>query len=376
MGETRNSAYRRLSRAVVCGLALMVLTGTPAFAQSSDEGLFSAPPLPPSLLEDFGSGRMPDLPDLSNIPRADNDDEDRFVVIHSGHTSGVYYTAAAAICRALSATFDEHRIHCAAERTTGEAENIAALRSGEAQVALVQGDDNYNAAMGDLDLGPTLSVLSLFYESAVVMSRRGLVISAPHDLDGRTVNLGTANAPSRRLWAMLAKAAIAPADDAVVLTQHERPALHRLMCDHKVDALADWIGHPAPYISRTTRHCGANISGVPWTAAVNTLVERIPWLFTTVIPAGTYHGQETPVETVGLRATLVAREDTNPEIVYYITRAILGDVDGFRALSPVFQASSQDTMIHEGNFLPFHEGARRYFEEQGLSTADQPDISG
>ncbi|EKV29835.1 hypothetical protein C882_0265 [Caenispirillum salinarum AK4] len=353
-------------------MGLLALTAMPAAAQSPSAPGSGAPPplpLPPSMMGDFSADLMPDLPDLSTLPRADTEDDDRFVIIHSGHTSGVYYLAAAAICEALGATFEDHRIHCAAERTTGDPENAAALKSGEAEVALIQGDDNYRAAVGEADIGPARSIMSLFYESAVVVSRPEVDIAAVRDLDGLTVNLGPDESAPRHLWSLLSQHGIAPKPDAIVLTQYERPALHRLMCEEEIDAYVDWIGHPAPYIGRTARYCNARIGGVPWTETVTDLVDRTPWLYRTVIPGGSYVGQDEPVKTIGTRATLVARADTDAEIVYHITRAVLSDLERFRGYARALRASSLVPMISEGNYLPFHAGARRYFDEQGLPAA-------
>lgn len=376
----RHSLMRRLGTVLAAGLGGLALAVPSVLAQDAAAGdsgqsggatpsMAPPLPLPPNLIDDFGTGLMPDLPDLRTLPRADTEDDDRFVIIHSGHTSGVYYTAAAAICEALGATFEDHRIHCAAERTHGDPENVAALKNGTAEVALIQGDENYSAAIGELDLGTTRSIMSLFYESAVVVSRPELNISAVSDLDGRTVNLGPAESAPRHLWSMLAENGVAPSPDAVNLTQYERPALHRLMCEEEIDAYVDWIGHPAPYIGRTARYCGARVGGVPWTDAVNALVDSVPWLYHTVIPAGSYYGQGEAVKTVGVRATLVAPAETDADIIYHLTRAVLGDLDRFRGYARVLRTTSLVPMISEGNYLPFHEGARRYFEEQGLPAA-------
>ncbi|WP_404384176.1 TAXI family TRAP transporter solute-binding subunit [Caenispirillum salinarum] len=375
----RDTMGRRLRRVAAAGVGLLALTAMPAAAQSPSAPESDAPPplpLPPSMMSDFSADLMPDLPDLSTLPRADTKDDNRFVIIHSGHTGGVYYQVAAAICEALGATFEDHRIHCAAERTTGDPENAAALKSGEAEVALIQGDDNYRAAVGEADIGPARSIMSLFYESAVVVSQPEADVAAVRDLDGLTVNLGPDESAPRHLWSLLSQHGIAPEADAVVLTEYERPALHRLMCEEEIDAYVDWIGHPASYIGRTARYCNARVGGVPWTTTVTDLVERTPWLYHTVIPGGSYVGQDKPVETIGIRATLVARADTDDDIVYHITRAVLGDLERFRGYARPLRASSLTPMISEGNYLPFHAGAQRYFDEQGLPAAAGVDTDG
>jgi TRAP-type uncharacterized transport system substrate-binding protein len=53
------------------------------------------------------------------------------------------------------------------------------------------------------------------------------------------------------------------------------------------------------------------------------------------------------------------------EVAYVITKAIFGNLEEFKKLHPALAALTPENML-EGNSVPFHPGAERYFKEIGL----------
>lgn len=94
-------------------------------------------------------------------------------------------------------------------------------------------------------------------------------------------------------------------------------------------------------------------------AEVDRLREHYPLLRRTVLPAGTYPGQNAPLHTVGVDLLLVCRADLDSDIVYSLTRAMFETMRGpmRRELDP-YRAPA--------TVIPLHQGAARYYREREM----------
>jgi hypothetical protein len=94
---------------------------------------------------------------------------------------------------------------------------------------------------------------------------------------------------------------------------------------------------------------------------------KLPYLEANLIPKGTYKAApavpDTDLPTVGVEATLLVRQDVDPEIVKEITQIL------FERRRNLVAANRLATMISEpsgsGSFaLPIHEGAQAYYDRE------------
>jgi len=95
------------------------------------------------------------------------------------------------------------------------------------------------------------------------------------------------------------------------------------------------------------------------------LVADNPYYAFTTIPAGTYKTTTDDVTTFGVMATFVSHENVPEEVVYEVTRAVMENLDDFRALHPAFRNLDPADMIVNGLSAPIHPGAAKYYTEQG-----------
>ena len=113
----------------------------------------------------------------------------------SGEVSGVYYPEAGAICRVVNKERPRHGLRCLVQPTAGSAANLAALRSGEEQMAIVQSKILAQAVQGT---GPFAkepfhdlrTLMSLQGEALVVLVGPAAKIKTAADLRGKRLNLG------------------------------------------------------------------------------------------------------------------------------------------------------------------------------------------
>ena len=85
----------------------------------------------------------------------------------------------------------------------------------------------------------------------------------------------------------------------------------------------------------------------------------------TVIPAGTYDGVDEDATTVSVRATLIASNDVSEDAVYELLKTMFDKKDDLVAGHAKFEFLNLDDAV-KGISVPFHAGAKKYFEEQGV----------
>lgn len=92
---------------------------------------------------------------------------------------------------------------------------------------------------------------------------------------------------------------------------------------------------------------------------VDRLRVHYPLLRRTLLPRGTYPGQDVPLHTVGVDLLLVCRADLDTELVYELTRALFEEIPK-RVLRQVSPHRAPATVI------PLHPGAARYYREREM----------
>ena len=99
---------------------------------------------------------------------------------------------------------------------------------------------------------------------------------------------------------------------------------------------------------------------------IDRLVDENPFYIHTSIPGGIYAANPDPVKSFGVNATVVASSKLDPDLVYTVVKALFDNLETFKAMHPAFAPLNKQKMIEDGLSVPLHEGARRYYLEQGL----------
>lgn len=292
-----------------------------------------------------------------------------FLAIFGGSTQGVYYYVASAICEAMRARYDEHHIRCVPLRSQGAGSNRSLMNQGRAQMAIVQSDTNYFAATGENPMPAARSVVSLHNELGVLVASGASGIHSPMDLRNHRVNIAARESVAHLLWTEYLDAlAIREQDLGEVLT-FPQDVNYQGLCGNYIDAFGLWSGHPVPALVDTLERCDAKVLGM-WHPEVDKLLAKREYYFRGTLPAGTYPGQEQPLDSYGIKASLIAHEKTLPYIVYWVTRVVMENVDFLRTRHPALAHLDADEMYRLGNFLPPHQGAARYWRESGRLSAE------
>lgn len=290
-----------------------------------------------------------------------------FLAIFGGSTQGVYYYVASAICKAMHARYEEHHIRCVPLRSQGAGSNRSLMNQGRAQMAIVQSDTNYFAATGEYPMPSARSVVSLHNELGVLVVAGDSGIKSPMDLRNHRVNIAARESVAHELWTeYLDVLGIKEQDLSEALT-FSQDVNYQGLCDDYIDAFGLWSGHPVAALVDTLNRCDAKVLGM-WHPKVAELLAKREYYFRGTLPANVYPGQDQPLDSFGIKASLIAHEETLPYIVYWVTRVVIENVALLRTLNPALVNLDADEMYKLGNFLPPHEGAARYWRESGRLT--------
>ena len=151
-------------------------------------------------------------------------------------------------------------------------------------------------------------------------------------------------------------------DDVSIFKQRTSPALRQL-CEQKVDAVVMFAVHPNPELAAAMETCDLKL--LPITVSGH-ITRYYPGYVKQTIPPALYRGQLASVPSVGVVETLVTTRYTDSSIVRNMTRSVINKLEDIRLLSPLMIRANASDMAKVGLTAPLHEGARRYYNEQGL----------
>ena len=293
-----------------------------------------------------------------------------FVTIGTGGQTGVYYVVGQSICKLVNRGQKEHGIKCTAPSTGGSVANLNAIRAGEQDMGVAQSDWQYHAYNGTskfADQGPNKelrAVFSVHAEPFTVIARSDSGIKTFDDLKGKRVNIGNPGSGQRGTMEVLMEAKGWTKSDFKLASELKSAEQAQALCDNKVDAIVFTVGHPNGSIKEATTSCDAII--VPVTGPeVDKLVAENAFYATATIPGGMYKGSDEDVETFGVGATFVSSTNTEPETIYVVVEAVFDNFDRFKKLHPAFANLKQENMITNNLSAPLHDGAAKYYKEQG-----------
>ena len=139
------------------------------------------------------------------------------------------------------------------------------------------------------------------------------------------------------------------------------------VCDNKIDAMVFTVGHPSGSIKEATTQCETVLVTVSG-PEIEELIADNPYYRTATVPGGMYQGNAEDTQTFGVGATLVTSTATSDDIVYVVTQAVFENMRRFRRLHPALGNLKEEEMIKDGLSAPLHDGAQRYYDEQGLGS--------
>lgn len=292
-------------------------------------------------------------------------DEDLFVTIATGGTSGVYYPIGGAISNILT---NEIGWDTSVQSTGASVENINLLLNDNAELAITMGDAVLQAYEGfgafeDNDPQKDLRGVAALYPNIVqVVTTADSGIQTFEDLRGKRVGVGAPNSGVELNARLMFEAHGMTYDDIQEDYLSYSEAIDQIR-NGMVDAAFVTSGIPnATVIDLSTTH---DVVIVPIEGeAMAYLEEHYPFFTAGKIPAGSYDNDQ-DINTATITNLLLVNHRLSEDVVYEMTKAFFENIDQIHASHNAAKDISIETAT-EGMVVPFHPGAEKYLREQGI----------
>jgi TRAP transporter TAXI family solute receptor len=296
--------------------------------------------------------------------------QEKFVVIGTGGQTGVYYVVGGSICRLVNRGTKNHGIKCT-HTTGGSVSNLNGLRAGDLDMGVAQSDWQYHAYNGtspekfpDGANKDLRAVFSVHAEPFTVVARTDSGIKTFEDLKGKRVNIGNPGSGQRGTMEVVMEKMGWSNSDFALASELKSAEQSQALCDNKIDAMVFTVGHPNGSIKEATTSCDAIVVPVEG-PVIEKLAADNDYYAMATIPGGMYNGTDSDVTTFGVGATFVASTATDDETVYQMVKAVFDNFKRFKKLHPAFANLEPSNMIVNNLSAPLHDGAVRYYKEQG-----------
>ena len=290
---------------------------------------------------------------------------DKFINILTGGTSGVYYPLGVAIGKIYGDKIPG--IRAQVQATKASVENLNLIEQGRGELAFTLGDSLKAAVDGDEEAGfkkkltklRTIAAIYPNYIQIVATAESGIKTLA--DLKGKTLSVGAPKSGTELNSRAILKAAGMTYKDLKQVQYLPFAESVDLMKNRQLDATLQSAGLGVASLKDLSSSTEINVVAVP-----KATVDKIgPPFVSVVIPANTYTGQKSDVQTAAVINYLVTSSDVSDDVAYQMTKQI------FENLPELANAHVAGKMIKlenaaTGSPAPLHPGAIRYYKEKGI----------
>jgi len=290
------------------------------------------------------------------------------ISITTGGTGGVYYPLGGGMANILSKYVPG--LSATAEVTGGSVDNLKLLNSGKSEVAFTMVDAAWDAKQGvdkfkDSKFEPR-TLMVLYPNRMHVVTIDGTGINKLSDLKGKRVSTGSAGSGTEIMAMRIL--------EAVGIDGHKDLKQERLGVAESVNAIKDrkidaffWVGGvPTAAVTDLATTPGVKLRLIDHAEAVDGMNKKYGPLYVKAsIAQSSYSGMDKPNENIDVWNILVASDKMSDKMAYDIVKTLYEKKPELVAVHK--EAMNIDLKYQKiGSPLPYHPGAKKYFEEQGV----------
>jgi uncharacterized protein len=291
------------------------------------------------------------------------------ISIGSGAVGSSHYTIMSGVAALITKYVG---INATTEATKWSADNIDLLREGELEFSSCTSDAVYDGWRGeDYFKGKPQRYIRIIHSGytscAAVIVRADSSIKTHADLKGKRFYAWMPTSPIYQRWCKvilegngLTKQNLTLMN--VVSTSEASTALLEKRCD----AVLIVGSIPTAAIIELTNTIDCRVLPIG-PKEIKVMNEKYPFVFPLTLPAKTYKGQDKEMYIQGAKTHIICRENLPDELVYRVTKALMGHPEDVAAIHPAAKELMAKNFF--GNIqAPFHPGAIKYYKEIGLWT--------
>lgn len=293
------------------------------------------------------------------------------LVIATGEVTGFYFPVGGALCRLLGREAEKNGLRCLVEPTSGNVANLALLKQGKTDLAILQSRVLQQARSGEgafAEQGAFAglrAVAALHGEPLVVLTAKSAKIRLLADLKGKRVNLGRPQSFQRLMAESILEAAGLATADLAAVREIDLDEQAAALCDGRTD-VAFFTGiHPMAAVQRALSDCDAQALDLT-SEVIQKAMAREPFLSAYVLPADTYPAIGRDISTIAMKAVLATTESLPAATAEKVARTLADGFTAFAELHPVLRGTRRDGLAKDGIAVPLHSGAEKFYREAGL----------
>lgn len=288
--------------------------------------------------------------------------EKQFLNIATGGTSGTYYPLGGALAELLNNNIKG--MNASAQATGAAVANINMLKDGSVDLAFVQNDIAYYAENGtemfkDNKVDTIRGIAALYPETIQFVTTADTGITSVSQLKGKRVAVGASGSGSEANARQILAAYGITYDDIEPQYLSFGEAVDALK-DGNVDAGVVVAGFPTAAIQDLSANKSAVVLDIDAATAAK-LKEQYPYYNAITIPAGTYPGQETDVNTICVKCILIGTDKLSDDMGGEIAKILYSNLDRMTAAHAVGKYITKDTAL-EGMSIKMNAGAEKYLK--------------
>lgn len=284
----------------------------------------------------------------------------------TGGTAGTYYAYGGVLAQYMRNYAD---VKVTAVSTGGSKVNIQSIQDGDYQLGFAQSDVMtyaWNGTRAFEQDGAThdFRVLGSLYDETVQLFTMDESIKSVSDLKGKKVSIGASGSGVYFNAVDVLTGAGLTLDDIKPQYQSFEDSKEALK-DGRIDAAFIVAGAPTSAITELATTNGVYLINIDGDIRDN-IMAQCPYYNKKEIPAGTYPGQDQPIETITVKAVLLVAAVADEETVYNLTAALFDHVEDITLENAKGGELSVENATSTRS-VPFHKGAARYYQEHGIS---------
>ena len=283
----------------------------------------------------------------------------------TGGTGGMYYAYGTELAKMIDADGKGHALDV--KMTAGSAANLRLLREKFLDLAIVQSDTLSNAINGRgifAAAGPGVgyaAVAGLYTEACQIVVSKNSGINNVSELVGKRVSVGERESGvlQNAEQILMAHGLTFEMIETVYMSFTDSATA---MEKGQIDAFFITAGAPTGAIAELAKKKDIKILSID-PDVQNNMMKLYKGYTHCTIPADTYAGQTEPVQTIGVKAVLIASTDLKDDEVTYISEFIFKNADKLP-----HNTSDKLTTDYAVQDIPasFHAGAAKFYDMQGV----------
>ncbi len=294
------------------------------------------------------------------------------VLIATGMPGGTYYHVGLAMASLWTTHLRERGIRVSAAVSEGSVENLEAIRIADADLILAEqlfssmayhGTDQYKGR----PLSELRSISNLWPDTVHLLVRADRIRTGTLlDLNGLILATGLPDSGNRFTTQLLLDT-LKSGKHNVKLRSMSNMAAAEALRNGTVQALDLTGGIPIPLVTTLFEERRVPLALLEITDSQMEAAREEGWkhVFRSVIPAGAYPGQTTPVNSVGQANVLATTSTLDPHVVYALTKTLYENLDYLSKVHPACRNIVLEKAL-DGLDVPLHRGAIRYYREKKI----------